>query len=226
MALGVTQANTVSHEKFGKKYKENVYDSSPLTRMLQKDKKIKVRGGNHITFPVDYKELGQAESRDFNDEVVYESVDTWTQAILQWAHIDAQVMITKEERFKNYSGPQQIVDVVSSKEKKLRSDMFEQVADQIFATSAVTNKIVPLSTILDASDSYGGISPSDASVWAGNEDTSTTTMSRSFLYGEVAGAQFGDISGVSAQGQGQGQGIASAVGNLGSQGRRREELFA
>lgn len=191
MALSVNQANTVSHEVYGKHFVENVYDASPFLKMLKDKHKVKVKGGNYITFPVEYKELGTAQSRDWNDEVVFESVDTWTTAILQWAHIDAHTMITKEERFKNYAGPQQVVDVIKAKEKQLSNDLTEQLSDQIFATSSASNKIIPIAVIIDSSDAYAGIAPADASIWAGNEDTSSTAMTRALLYSERGAAIFG-----------------------------------
>lgn len=195
MALSVNQANTISTRVYGKKFKENVYDSSPFLKWLKNNQKVKIRGGNDLSWPVRYKEYGTAAVRDWNDEVVYEATDTWTQAILDWVHVDAQVLITKEQRFKNQDGPHQIVDLIKSREDELRMDITEKLADMIFAASFTTGNIVPISTITDANDTYAGIAVADASVWAGNEDTSTTTMTRSFLYGEVAGAQFGEEGG-------------------------------
>lgn len=190
MAFSVTHANTVSTSQYGKKFMNNVYDSRPFTKMLLDNKKTRVKGGTQLTFPVEHKQVGAAASRAWNTEVNYESVDTFTQGVLAWAHIDAQVTISNEERLKNQSGPQQIVDVVKAKDAHLVNDIAEQIADQVFATAAATNKIVPLAVIIDAADSYAGIAVADAAAWAGIEDSSTTQMTRSFLYGRVAAATF------------------------------------
>ena len=192
MAFTVTHANTVSTSEYGKKFMNNVYDSRPFTKLLLGDHKAKVKGGTQITFPVEHKQVGSAESRAWNTEVNYESVDTFTQAVLAWAHIDAQVTISNEERLKNQAGPQQIVDVVKAKDAHLKNDIAEQIADQVFATASATNKIIPLAVIIDSADTYAGITVSDAPAWAGIEDSTTTPMTRAFLYGRVAAATFDD----------------------------------
>jgi len=192
MAFTVTHANTVSTPEYGKKFKNNVYDSSPFTKLLLNKHKVKVKGGTYITFPLEVKQLGAAESRAWNTEVEFESVDLFTQGVLQWAHIDAQVTISNEERLKNQAGPQQVVDVVKAKDKALMADMKEQIADQVFATASATNKIIPLAVIVDSADTYAGVAVADMAEWAGEEDSSTTTMTRSFMYARCLAATFDD----------------------------------
>lgn len=191
MALSVSQANTVSRTIYGKDFMENVYDSIPLLKMLREKHQVKKRGGDSIQWPIEYKEYGTANRGDWDAQVIYQAIDTWTAATLDWVHVDANVAITKEQRFKN-AGEHQIVDLVKAREKALRADLSEKLADMICASSTTTGDVTALSTIVDSADTYGGIAVADASVWAGNEDSTTTQMTRSFLYGQVAGAEFAD----------------------------------
>lgn len=192
MAFSVTHANTVSTPEYGKKFVNNVYDSVPFLKILLGKKKAKVRGGSYITFPLEVKQSGTAGSSPWNQQVNYESVDLFTQGVLQWAHIDNQVTISNEERLKNQSGPQQIVDVVKAKDKSLINDIKEQIADQVFATASATNKIIPMAVIIDAADTYAGVAVADMAAWAGIEDSSSTTITRALLYSLVAQATFND----------------------------------
>ena len=192
MALSVTQANTVSKDVYNKDYSENVYDSHPFLKTLKDKKKVIVAGGDQITFPVQYKSLGTGDAVDWGDQVNFESVDTLTQAVLDWAPYRAHTMLTWEERSKNQAGPQQIVNLIKNKHKQLEAEMAFRVATDIWATSAVSGRITPIATIVDADDSYAGIAVADATVWAGNEDTSSTTLTRALLYEDVVTSEFAD----------------------------------
>lgn len=192
MALSVVQANAVSTNVYEKDFKENVYDSHPFTMELQQRHKITVKGGNQITFPVRYKRLGTAKAVGWTDQETFQSIDTFTQGVLDWAPYRASTMITWEQRDKNQAGPQQIVDLLKSKAEELKEDVLYILATDLFATSSVSGHVIPLSTIVDSADSYAGIDPSDASVWAGIEDSSSTQLTRSLLYGKIASSSFGE----------------------------------
>lgn len=192
MALSVTQANTVSKNVYEKKFKENVYDSHPFLKMLMANDKVTEAGGNQIQFPIQYKALGTANNVDWGDQVSFTSVNTWTGAVLDWATYRADTMLTWEERDKNQDGPQQIVNLIKNKTDQLKADMLYRLATDLFATSAVSGKIVPLSTIVDSADTYAGIAVADASIWAGKEDSSSTQLTRALLYSQITGAEFAE----------------------------------
>jgi len=150
-------------------------------------------GGDDIRFPVRIKQLGTAADVGWDDQVLYQAIDTRTSGVLEWAVYRADTMLRWEEKAKAQEGKQRIVNIVEDKTTELSEDMAYRIATDMFASSySDTNKIVPIPTIVDAADSYAGIAVADAAHWAAaSEDASTTKMTRAILYEDVEGAKFG-----------------------------------
>jgi hypothetical protein len=191
MAISIAQANAVSTRVYDPKIKQQVYDSTDFLKYMKDNEKIVIAGGNDLSWPVRYKKLGTANDVGWDDQVVFQAIETRTSAVDDWAPYRAETMLTWEERSKNQSGKQQIVNLMRDKSSELGEDMAWRLNTDIFATSAATGKLTPLSTIIDSAATYAGIAVADASDWAAVEDSSSTTLTRALLYTNIASATFG-----------------------------------
>lgn len=180
MALTITEANAVQSKYFDKQLSQIAYEKSPFFYALKKMGNVVLDGGNQLQWPVRYKEYDRAKFVDPDKQIHYQTKNTRTGAVLDWKYMIVDGLITWEERVKN-SGKSQIVNLLSDKTNEIMEDMYEVFADAIFATTQETDKISSLETIIDSSDTYGGISPTDATLWAAQEDSTTTEL---VLYGQ------------------------------------------
>jgi hypothetical protein len=92
---------------------------------------------------------------------------------------------------KNGSGKTRIVNLLEDKAKELKEDMSDRLATDLWATSSVSGKMIPMYTIVDSADTYAGIAVADAAIWAGKEDSSTSKMTRAVFHAQVHAAEFG-----------------------------------
>lgn len=175
MALTVDEANAVSHEFFDETITSQVYDASPFFAKLKADKRTRTDGGDSIHFPIRYAELGQSRNPGFREKVDFQSNETRTAGILQWAPYDAHTMIHWDERVYN-TGRGRIINLLADKSEELKADFQEKLDEALFASSSASTALQSLQVIVDSSDAYAGIDPSDASEWAATEDSSQTIM--------------------------------------------------
>ena len=191
MALAVTEANTVSTSIFDKTITPQVYDSVDFLKWLRDNEKVRKTGGKNITWSIRYKQLGRGNDIGWGHQEDFQSIPTRTQAVLEWQPYRVSTLITWEQRVKNGKGKTRIVNLLEDKAKEISEDMSNRMATDLWATSSVSGKIVPVYTIVDSADSYAGISVTDAPVWAGKEDSSSSKMTRALFHSQVRAAEFG-----------------------------------
>lgn len=191
MALTVTEANTVSTQIYDKTITPQVYDSIDFLKWLRANGKVIKDGGTQLSWPIRYKKLGRATDVGWGDQEDFQTVSTRTQAILQWIPYRASTLITWEERVKNGKGKTRVVNLTEDKSKEVSEDMKDRLATDLWATSSVSGHMIPMYTIVDDADTYAGITVSDAAIWAGKEDSSTTKMTRALFHTQVHAARFG-----------------------------------
>lgn len=181
MALTITEANAVSTKYFDGTLGVQVYDSSPLLSRLKSKNKVSLDGGTQIQFPVRYKESGTAQAVTARQQLAYTQVETRTGGVVDYAHYANHALLSWDEREAN-SGSAKIINLMKDKYQELEEDLFEKMADDLHATTAVTNGFTPIDDIIDSADTYAGIAVADAAAWAGIEDTTTTRLT---LYGST-----------------------------------------
>lgn len=191
MALSVTEANTVSTSIYDKTLTPQVYDSVDFLKFLRANGKVVKSGGSNITYPIRYKKLGRATDVGWGDQEDFQSIATRTQAVLEWLPYRVSTLITWEQRVKNGKGPTRIVNLLEDKSKEAGEDMSDRLATDLWATSSVSGKMIPMYTIVDSADTYAGIAVADAAIWAGKEDSSSSKMTRALFHTQVHAAQFG-----------------------------------
>jgi hypothetical protein len=182
MALEIDEMNAVSTKYFDDKMTSQVYDSHPFFKKLRADEKVSISGGLKIQIPIRYQKLEHAELADWDDEFVFRSKKTRTALELEWIPMKATTMLGWEERIKN-RGKSEIVDLARDRAKELKEDMIDLLATRFVGQSSTgsedTSVPASLDLIIDSGLTYGGIAVADASEWAAQEDSSTTTLALS-----------------------------------------------
>jgi len=171
MAVTVTELNTVTRKHFLKDLTSQVYDSTPFLAKLKADNQIKASGGQSLQWPIRYQELGSAGATTAREQVTFESKETRTGVTADWAYVDAVTMMHWDERATN-QGPEQIVNLSKDKQDELLEDFQDYLATTIFGTT--TTGIAPLTQMIDATDTYGGMAYDAFSGWASTISTDTT----------------------------------------------------
>lgn len=179
MALTYDELDTVSSPFYTKEITSQIYDKSAFFQKLKENNSITVDGGTEIRFPIRYKELGNASAVSPREQIVYSQLETRTTGVLEWKYYKADAMMQWDEAVQN-SGKEKIVNLMADKATELQEDMAEKMADDLFATTQAAKSFSMLAGIVDSADTYAGISVSDASAWAGIEDSTTTRLA---LYG-------------------------------------------
>ena len=180
MAFTINELNTVSKKFFDKTITQQVYEDSPFFAKLKDDGQVITEGGITIQWPARVAKLQRAKATGPRAKVDFGSNETRAGADIPWCYYDADTMIHWDERNKN-AGPGKIVDLAKDRAEELLQDIKDLLYAELFATTYVDGtNIVPLATIVDAADTYAGITVAQAAQWAGQEDSSTTAMS---LYG-------------------------------------------
>ena len=194
MALGVTEANTVSSAHYDKTLTQITFEESALWNKLKAKNKIHKDGGTDLRWPLRYTSLGYADAVSPRDQMTFEQKETRTQAVLDWRFYQGKNMISWDERVKN-TGKSQIVNLMKDKAVEIKEDMETRFYTDIYVANPNGVGIVPLTDIVDSATTYAGIAVSDAANWASTEDNATTVVN---LYGSgsisaaVNAATFGD----------------------------------
>lgn len=188
MAYNISEANAVSTKYFDETMKESVYDASPFLSLIKSKNKIKIDGGTSIQFPVRLDPLGTARKTGPRAQVPFQSKETRTAGALDWAYYDAVTVSHWDERIYN-SGKAKIVNLLADKAKELSEDMADLLATTLWGTD--TSGLIPIPTIVDASDTYAGITVASNSRWAAIEDSSSTVLTLNLLRHARNQATFG-----------------------------------
>lgn len=174
MAISVSEANAVSAEGFDKTLTQIVFEDSPFFTKMKQDNKIKRDGGRDIRFGVRYDALSAADAVDPSAQAEFNQKDTRTEGVLNWKYYLGQTMMNWDERVKNSGSKYQKINLIKEKTAELKEDFYNRLATDLYTSNSNGNGIVALPTIVDATDSYAGISPSDATNWASAESASVT----------------------------------------------------
>ena len=170
-----SELTAVSKKYFDPTIRQQAYQDSVFFKTLQSKNKVIDDGGSSIQVPIRYRKLGNAEASAPRAQMVFESKTTRTWIDLAWKYYTVKTMLHWDEKIKN-AGKGKIIDLAKDKAAELKEDLNDVLQTALFATSQGTYDFVPLSTIVDSSATYGGLAVSDASEWASNEDSSTTTL--------------------------------------------------
>jgi hypothetical protein len=182
MALDISELNTVSKKYYDQTLTQQVYEKDPFYGKVLQKKNVTWSGGTQIQWPIRYKKLGTAQWFGPRDQIAYTGAETRTAAVESWRYLNAVTTLHMDEKIKN-GGKGQVVDLVKDKTEELQEDMLDKFCTEIYATTASTNALTPLVTIVDSATTYAGIAVADAADWASQEDGTTTELT---IYGQYS----------------------------------------
>ena len=176
MPLSYDQISAITEKTFIKKLKDNIFDSNALTARLKEKSLEKIDGGTSIIQPLNYATntaggwyTGAETLSNVDNDVITGAEYTWKQ------HYQS-IVISRLDELKN-SGDRAMLNFVKEKVKIAEKTMVDNLGTGIYSAGTDSKSIVGLRVIVGTSNTVGGISQSSYSWWAGQVDSSTTTLS-------------------------------------------------
>lgn len=180
MALTYDQISAITRAKWIPKLQDNVFDADPIVQRARKKFLKKISGGTDIRTPLNYATNGAGGWYSGADTFNTTDTDNITAATWDWKQLYENVSITGRDRMIN-NGDEAILDFVKSKIMIAEQTMADRLGDAFYSAGTDANSILGLATLVDATDTVGGISGSTYSWWASQENSSTTTLSMAAL---------------------------------------------
>lgn len=180
MPLDYNQITAITEKKWIPKLYDNIFDSDPLLQRLKKKSYIKKDGGTLIMIPLNYA-LNNAGGW-YTGAETFNTTDTEniSASAWEWKQLYENISISGRDRELN-NGDAAILDFVKSKTQIAEKTMIDRLGDAIYSAGTDAKSILGLQTLVDATDTVGGLSGSTYSWWAAQEDSSTTTESMAAL---------------------------------------------
>lgn len=176
MPLTWDQVSGITEKVFVKKLADNIFDSNPLLKRLKQKSYEKLSGGTSIMCPLNYATTTASGWYTGADTLSTSDNENITSAEYAWKQIYANISITRLDELKN-SGDQQKISLVKSKVQIAEKTIMDTMGTALYNDGTTANALVGLRAIVGTSSTVGGISQSTNSWWAGQVDSSTTTLS-------------------------------------------------
>ena len=175
MALTYGQLSSITEKKFLPRMYDNIFDSNPLLARAKKNFYRKLDGGESIQVPLNYATTSSSGWYAGADTLSTNDSDTITAANYSWKQLYAKIAISRADELKN-AGDAGKVNLVKSKMKIAEKTMADSLGTGLYNSGATANAIIGLRDIVATDQTVGGISQTSYSWWAGNVDSSTTTL--------------------------------------------------
>ena len=180
MALTWDQISGITEKKFIKKLHDNIFDSNPLLKRLKQKSYEKLDGGTSIMVPLNYATTTASGWYTGADTLSTSDNENITAAEYSWKQIYANISITRLDELKN-SGDAQKIALVKSKIQIAEKTIMDTMGTAVYNAGTTNNALVGLRAIVGTASTVGGISQTDYTWWAGQVDSSSTTLSISAL---------------------------------------------
>lgn len=186
MALSYDEIDAHVRSKYIPVIQDAFYYSTPLLTQLMEKTRVTFDSGADIRVPVLYGDLN-SDWYSGLDEFNIQTKETTTLAVFDWCQLWVNVTIDGTTELK-VEGDEKILSLVESKMDNA-SKTFMKKFDQACYTSQGAKAIVPLTTALATTGTYGGIAKGDFSWWRGVVDSTGGAFSWNMLQ-----AVYGDCS--------------------------------
>lgn len=138
--------------------------------------KQKEQGGATIRVPIQYAESKNVKWMGEYDNYLTNPQQVFDAAEFPWASIAGTAVVTHAERVKN-SGKHAVIKLVKSKMDNLVESLQQDMNRVIFSDGTVANEPAGLRAIVSTTGTYGGISHSANTWWAGQVDSTAEALS-------------------------------------------------
>lgn len=174
MAFNWDYITATTREIFVPKMEDDVYNSSAILKILLNDKRVLLEGGRKIVQPLKYGKSTAAGTYDKYDTFDMTPFDKITAAEYTWGHYYATAVISGTEEAENMGSKARVINLLKAKLDEANMALKENLSNDIYSGTS-SKGIIGLSTAVDSSETYGGISVSDFSDWASGEDNTAHT---------------------------------------------------
>ena len=193
MALTYDQLSAITEKNFIKKLVDNIFTSNVLLERMVKKNNIKLSGGERILQPVMYAQSSSDVWFSGAETLNTTDVEQFTSFEFNWKQAQVPISITRIDELKN-SGPEAKVNLVKEKVRAAEMTIKDAMGTGLYNVGTTANQIVGLRLAVDSTGTYGGISRSESSWAAAQEDSSTTTVSIAALQTGWGAATVGNDS--------------------------------
>lgn len=187
MALDYTVLQAVCTNIIEPKLQDNLFTSSALLNRLKKRVSKIEDGGLAIQQPIIYAESSSVGTFSGTSTILTDLADEINAVTFQWGHYYRTMGITYTDELAN-SGKTGVIKLVTKAAQIAEMSLFKKINTDLHGTTA-TNGVEGLENLCKTTTDFGGISSSDASVWAASLDSSSTTLTVGLMQGK-----FGDVS--------------------------------
>lgn len=191
MALTYNQLTAITQKKYLPILVDNVLGSNALVARWRKGEVYEeTTFGEQLIVPLAY-----ATTTASGWYTGSATLDTTDNAQMTAASFDikqhyANITITRTDELKN-AGDEAIVSLVKAKVQLAEATMADSLGTGIYNAGTTTDAIIGLRAMVDNSDTYGGITTTDASWWKAIEDSSTTSLTIPVLQGLIGDVTVG-----------------------------------
>lgn len=177
MALTYGEISSITEKYFVPKLIDNVFSSNVLLERMRKGKMYQTYdGGEKIIQPVMYAVTTSAGAYGPGETLNINSNDQITAAEFDMKSYYANITITRQDELKN-NGSAQIINLVKSKVQIAEMTLADRLGTALYNVGTDSKELVGLRLAVDSTGTYGGISRTDYSWWAAQEDGTTTLLS-------------------------------------------------
>ena len=189
MALTYGEISAITEKYFLPKLIDQVFASNILFDRMRKGKMMsKIDGGTSIMQPVMYATTSAVGAFSGTDTLSTTSNDQITAAEWTLKQYYANITITRSDELKN-NGDRAVVNFTKCKVQVAEKTLSDTLGTAIYNLGTTANELVGLRLAVDSAGTYGGISRTDYSWWAAQEDSTSTVLSIANME-----AMFGDCT--------------------------------
>lgn len=141
-------------------------------------KKKTFSGGRSILVPVNYDGLDNAGSANPYADQNTDNNEKRTNGEFFWGFYTAAIKLFDYDILVNQAGVTRVLNMIAEEFKSAGMSLRDAIGVDLFSGTGIgtTHKIVGLETAIDSTDTYGGISVSDAATWKSTEESTATTL--------------------------------------------------
>jgi len=174
MALTYGELTAITEKYFQPKLVDNIFASNVLLSRL-KSKQQTMDGGERVLLPVAYATTTASGSYSGADTLDTTPNDQVSAAEFTWCQYYANITITGLDELKN-GGDSAKVSFVKSKVQLAEKSLASNLGTDLYNDGTTTGALQGLVLAVDSTGTYGGISRTEYSWWAAQEDSTSTIL--------------------------------------------------
>jgi len=185
------QLTSITRNHIVPKMYDNIFDSNPtLAKFKSSGRYVTQNGGTTIDIPLNYAQTTSSGWFSGTETLQTADNENITKASYSWKSAYANISVAEEDKLKN-GGDLGVIKLLASKAMIAEKTLADILGTGIFSDGTTAKSIVGLRDLVATDQTVGGISQSTSSWWAGNVDSTTTTLTISAMNTQFQNATIG-----------------------------------